>query len=53
MQLLFWFNVNRNRGVNRPLKPDDDDKINLNITKYRNQINKTANAIDEIIMWII
>jgi tetratricopeptide (TPR) repeat protein len=36
-------------GVNRPLKPDDDDKVNLNRTKYRNQINKTANAIDEII----
>ena len=36
-------------GVNRPLKPDDDDKINLNKTKYRNQINKVANAIDEII----
>ena len=36
-------------GVNRPLKPDDDDKINLTKTKYRNQINKVANAIDEII----
>jgi len=23
-------------GVNRPLKPDDDEKINLNKTKYRN-----------------
>jgi len=36
-------------GVNRPLKPDDVDKVNLNSSKYRNQINKTANAIDEII----
>ena len=36
-------------GVNRPLKPDDDEKINLNKTKYRNQINKVANAISEII----
>jgi tetratricopeptide (TPR) repeat protein len=36
-------------GVNRPLKPDDDEKINLNKTKYRNQINKVANAIKEII----
>ena len=36
-------------GVNRPLKPDDDEKINLNKTKYRNQINKVGNAIQEII----
>jgi tetratricopeptide (TPR) repeat protein len=36
-------------GVNRPLKPDDDEKINLNRTKYRNQINKVGNAIEEII----
>jgi hypothetical protein len=37
-------------GVNRPLKPDDDEKINLNKTKYRNQINKVSNAIKEIIL---
>ena len=37
-------------GVNRPLKPDDDEKINLNKTKYRNQINKVANAINEIML---
>jgi tetratricopeptide (TPR) repeat protein len=36
-------------GVNRPLKSDDDGKINLNKTKYRNQINKIGNAIKEII----
>jgi TolB-like protein/Tfp pilus assembly protein PilF len=36
-------------GVNRPLKPEDDEKINLNKTKYRNQINKVGNAIQEII----
>jgi|WetSurSiteA1Bulk_404760.scaffolds.fasta_scaffold01576_2 TolB-like protein len=36
-------------GVNRPLKPDDDEKINLNKTKYRNQVNKVGNAIKEII----
>jgi serine/threonine-protein kinase len=36
-------------GVNRPLTPDDDEKINLNRTKYRNQINKVANAVKEII----
>lgn len=41
--------IYREPGVNRPLKSDDDDRINLNKTKYRNQINKTANAIDEII----
>jgi TolB-like protein len=36
-------------GVNKPLKVDDDDKRNLNNTKYRIQINKTANAIKEIL----
>jgi TolB-like protein len=36
-------------GVNRPLKPDDDEKLNLNKTKSRNQINKVANAVKEII----
>ena len=36
-------------GVNRPLTPEDDPEKNLESTKYRNQINKTANAIKEII----
>jgi TolB-like protein len=36
-------------GVNRPLTANDDKEINLNKTKYKNQINKVANAIDEII----
>lgn len=36
-------------GVNRPLNLSDDEKSNLNKTRYRNQINKVANAIDEII----
>jgi len=36
-------------GVNRPLKTDDDEKINIKRTKYRNQINKVANSIKEII----
>jgi TolB-like protein len=36
-------------GVNRPLTPEDDPKINLNKTRYRNQINKVALAIKEII----
>ena len=36
-------------GVNRPLRPDDDAKENLKKTKYRNQVNKVANAVKEII----
>jgi len=36
-------------GVNRPLKSNDDEKTNLNKTKYINQINKVSNAIKEII----
>jgi len=36
-------------GVNKPLTSDDDVKKNLNNTKYGIQINKTANAIKEII----
>lgn len=36
-------------GVNRPLKPNDDRAENLNHTYYRDQINKVANAVKEII----
>jgi tetratricopeptide (TPR) repeat protein len=36
-------------GVNRPLKPDDNPDRNLNKTFYRDQINKVANAIKDII----
>jgi tetratricopeptide (TPR) repeat protein len=36
-------------GFNRPLKPDDDEKVNLNKTKYRNQISKVTFAIKELI----
>ncbi len=36
-------------GVNRPLTTEDDDEKNTEGTKYRNQINKIANAIREII----
>ena len=39
----------RNLGVNRSLTPDDDEKINLNRTRYRNQLNKVALAVKEII----
>lgn len=36
-------------GVNRPLKPKDKKNDNLNKTDYRNQVNKVANSIKEII----
>ncbi len=36
-------------GVNRPLKPDDSPEKNLNKTFYRDQINKVANAIKDVI----
>jgi tetratricopeptide (TPR) repeat protein len=36
-------------GVNKPLTSGDDEKRNLNNTKYRLQINKVGNAIKEII----
>ncbi|MDT8373558.1 MAG: tetratricopeptide repeat protein [Bacteroidales bacterium] len=36
-------------GVNRPLTPNDDENKNLNRTKYRNQINKVANAVKQTI----
>ena len=41
--------IYKESGVNRPLTANDDKEINLNKSKYRNQINKVANAIDEII----
>jgi serine/threonine-protein kinase len=41
--------IYKESGVNRPLNPEDDEKKNLNGTKYRNQINKVANALKEII----
>ena len=37
-------------GVNRPLTEKDSEDKNTNKTNYRNQINKVANAIDEIIL---
>lgn len=36
-------------GVNRPLKPNDLRSDNQNKTDYRNQLNKVANAVKEII----
>jgi tetratricopeptide (TPR) repeat protein len=41
--------VYKEPGVNRSLIPKDDERKNLNGTIYRNQINKTALAIQEII----
>jgi len=37
-------------GVDKPLVPEDDEKKNLNNTKYRIQIIKVAHAIKEIIL---
>ncbi len=36
-------------GVNKPLTSGDDEKKNLNNTRYRIQLNKMANAISDII----
>ena len=36
-------------GVNRPLRPADDRTQNLVKTDYRNQINKVANAIKDVL----
>lgn len=36
-------------GVNRPLTPRDSRTDSLNKTLYRDQVNKTANAIEKII----
>lgn len=45
--------IYREEGVNRPLRPADDEKLaNPLRPMYRNQINKLANAIKEIISGI-
>jgi hypothetical protein len=36
-------------GVNRPLRLTDDRSINQNNTDYRNQVNKVANAIKDVV----
>lgn len=41
--------IYKESGVNRPLKPDDNKNDNQNKTDYRNQVNKTANAIKELV----
>ena len=41
--------IYKEAGVNRPLKSTDSKNDNQNKTDYRNQVNKVANAIKEII----
>jgi hypothetical protein len=42
--------IYREEGVNRPLRPADDEKLSgQGRPMYRNQINKVANAIKEIV----
>ena len=41
--------IYKSAGVNRPLKPSDNPDKNLNKTYYRDQINKVANSVKEII----
>ncbi len=41
--------IYKEAGVNRPLKSTDSKTDNQNKTDYRNQVNKVANAIKEII----
>ena len=42
--------IYKSTGVNRPLRANEDHpQDNLNKTYYRDQINKVANAIDEIL----
>lgn len=41
--------IYREPGVNRPLTPADNKNDNQNKTDYRNQINKVANAVKELI----
>jgi tetratricopeptide (TPR) repeat protein len=41
--------IYKEAGVNRPLKPTDNKNDNQNKTDYRNQVNKVANAVKEII----
>jgi adenylate cyclase len=42
--------IYKESGIDKPLSPEDDEKKNLNNTKYRIQIIKVAHAIKEIIV---
>ena len=41
--------IYKEAGVNRPLLPSDVKNENQNKTDYRNQVNKTANAVKELL----
>ncbi len=41
--------IYKEAGVNRPLKSTDNKSDNQNKTDYRNQVNKVANAVKEIV----
>ena len=41
--------IYKESGINKPLSHEDDEKRNFNGTKFKLQINKTANAIKEIL----
>lgn len=42
--------IYKEAGIDKPLAPDDDEKKNLNSTKYGIQIIKVAHSIKEIIL---
>ncbi|HEX6891599.1 MAG TPA: tetratricopeptide repeat protein [Chryseolinea sp.] len=44
--------IYKSAGVNRPLRPNDDKATNINRTYYRDQTNKVANAVKEIVTGI-
>jgi tetratricopeptide (TPR) repeat protein len=44
--------IYKESGIDKPLAPEDDEKKNLNNTKYRIQIIKVSHAIKEIILAI-
>jgi tetratricopeptide (TPR) repeat protein len=44
--------IYKSAGVNRPLKPDDNPDKNLNKTYYRDQINKVANTVKDLVYGI-
>jgi tetratricopeptide (TPR) repeat protein len=41
--------IYKEAGVNRPLLPKDNEEKNINKTNYRNQINKVALTVKEIV----
>ncbi len=42
--------IYREAGIDKPLAPDDDEKKNLNKTRYRIQLIKVAHSVREIIL---